>query len=138
MVDADAGGLEALGRVAGQALQDALVDPALEAVLRAVAEEAQDVLLQRGLAGVVADAVDDRQRKPSRQVRRDELAQLRRVLGDEGLVGVEEEDPVAGGGVEADVARGGEVVVPGVLEDLGAVLAGDVGGAVLSSRCRRR
>ena len=50
-------------------------------------------------------------KKASRQVRPESARRRSASLGDEHLVGVEVHDPVAGGGVEGDVARGGEVAV---------------------------
>jgi hypothetical protein len=52
------------------------------------------------------------------------------VLLVEAVVGVHPEDEVTAGVVEAGVAGGGEVVAPGEVEDPGAVLEGDLFGAV--------
>ena len=109
---------------------DLLVDAALEAVLGAVAEDAQGVVGDGGavaeLAGVVRlDQVEGLAPDPAGQ-----LAQQRRVGRVEHLVGVEEEQPVAARGVEADVAGVGEGAGPLALDHLGAEGAGDLDGAV--------
>ena len=62
--------------------------------------------------------------------RRDVAIELASFPLDEDLVGVEVEDPVRRGRVEGDVARGGEVVLPRVVQDAGAVLQGDLHGPV--------
>ena len=56
----------------------------------------------------------------------------------EAVVGVEPEDPVAGGVPQALVAGGGEVVHPGEVEDLRAEASGDLAWCGRSSRCPRR
>ena len=52
------------------------------------------------------------------------------VSGAQALVGVDAEDPTTGGVLKSDVAGGGEVVVPGVVQDLGPVVARDGGRVV--------
>ena len=52
-----------------------------------------------------------------------EPAQLVAVLLVEAVVGVEPEDPVSRGVLQAGVAGGGEVVDPGEVEDLGPLVA---------------
>ena len=54
------------------------------------------------------------------------------------LVGVDVEDPVAGGEVEAAVARRGEVALPGLVRDDGSVSFGDRDRCRRWIRCRRR
>ena len=54
--------------------------------------------------------------------------------GDQLLVGVEDQHPVAGGGVEGGVSRGGEVVVPRRLNHLCARFARDVDRSVGAAR----
>ena len=116
MLDADRGRLEALGQVGRQVVGDLLVEAALEAVLGAVAEEAQRVVGDRGavleLAGVVGlDQVEGLAPGAAGQ-----RAQALASLGDEHLVGVEVHEPVAGGRLERDVAGVGEGAGPLALD----------------------
>jgi hypothetical protein len=130
VLDAHRGALLALGQVGGQALGDLLVDAALEAVLGAVAEQAHRVVRDRRAVLEIAGVVDLGQEEGLAPGAAGERAQALCVVGHEHLVGVEVHDPVAGRGLEGHVACGGEVAVPRVMQDAGAVALGDLDGAV--------
>lgn len=125
------GDVEGLERGSGAALGGepglgVFVDAALEAELGVLAEEAgggpggvvgAEVVLERGGGGGGAEEAE-------------EAAEFTRG---EGVVGVEDEDPGCWDVGDAGVAGGGEVVGPGEVAQVGAVVAGDGEGAVLGS-----
>ena len=126
MLDAHVGRLQALGQVAGQRLGDLLVQASLEAILLAVAEHPQRVVRDRGtvlqLAGVVGLGEVERLTPGAPGQRAQQLG----VLAHEHLVGVEVDQPVAGRGLEGDVARVGERARPLAFDHLRAERAGDL------------
>ena len=130
VLDAHRGALQALGQVGRQVLGDLLVDAALEAVLGAIAEHAHRVVRDRRAVLDVAGVIGLGQEEGLAPGTAGERAQALSVVGHEHLVGVEVHDPVAGGGREGRVARRGEVAVPDVVQDAGAVALGDLDGAV--------
>ncbi len=119
---------------AAQGGQDLLVDAVGPADVGVVAEEAALIdqggrvagvevggaLAQDVTGGLVAELVE-------------EGFELGAVLIIEGFVGVEPEDPVAGGVAERLIARRGKAVNSGEVEDAGAQGGGDFLGAVIGA-----
>ena len=121
---------EALAQVVGHRVADLLVDGTREAILRTIAPEPQREVLRGGpcllLPGVVR--LDEPVRlSPGLP---GELGEPRGIAGLELLVGVEPEDPVAAGRLEAHVARFGEAAGPGEGNDARTEGLGDLDGAV--------
>ncbi len=122
--------LEALGQVDRHRVRLLLVDAAAEAVLGPVAPHPQRHV-RDGRPGLVAAGVvglDEVEALAPRAA--EQVAQAAGVRRLHVLVGVEVDDPVAGRGVDRDVARVGERAVPREVHDLRAERLGDLDGAV--------
>ncbi len=104
VADAQVAEREALGEVDRHLRAQLLVDRAGEAVGRAVAQQAQREVRRRGADLVLAGEVRLRQPERLAPGLAGQLVQALGVALLEALVGVEPQDPVARGGVEAGVA----------------------------------
>ncbi len=133
VLDPDWAVLDPLGQVGGQPVRDLLVQPALEAVLRAVAEHPQRVVDDAGAIAFGARVAGFEQVEGLAPDVAGERAELGRIAVDEHLVGVEVDDPVAGGGVERDVAGLGEGARPFPFDDARPEGPGDLDRAVLGA-----
>jgi hypothetical protein len=111
--------------------QDLLVDPILPADLRVVREELEMIghrvpprpaIIQGHVRHQVADQFVSQAGE--------QAPQASAVLFIDSIVGVEPEDPVAGGVVDARIAGGGKIIAPGEVEDAGAETGGQLAGAV--------
>ena len=130
MLDADVRRVDPLGQVRRQRLGDLLVQAAAEAILRARAEDAQGGVRGGGAVAHLAGVADLRQVEGLAPGLAAQRAQSLDVLLDEHLVGVEEHQPVAGGGVEGGVARLREGARPLALDHARAERARDLDRAV--------
>ncbi len=111
--------------------QDLFMDAVLPADVGMVAEEA--ALIDQGgrVAGTdLGGALLQIESRRFLTERREEGAELAAVFRIEVLIGVEPEDPVAGGVAQGFIAGGGEAVAPGEGEDAGTQGGGDFLGAV--------
>ena len=104
VADADRRRFESRRQIGRHSFGLLLVDASDEPVFGPVAEETQREMGDRRSCVLAAGVVRLDQVEPFAPGAAEELADLGCVFGDEVLVGVEVEEPVAGGGVEAGVA----------------------------------